>query len=114
MSRACREHGIEPPAFDFSMSGLMLTFRANPDQIGQVRKAESASTPETTLETTPETTPEKIVALLRSRSSITRREMAERIGITLEGVRYHLTKLKAAGRIRHVGPTKAGRWEVLK
>jgi len=30
------------------------------------------------------------------------------------GVKYHLAKLRKAGIIRHVGPTKAGRWEVLK
>ena len=52
--------------------------------------------------------------MLRSQPSITRRETAKRLGITLEGVRYHLVKLKAAGRIRHVGPSKAGLWEVLK
>ena len=28
--RACREHGIDPPIYDFSMAGLMLTFYANP------------------------------------------------------------------------------------
>jgi predicted HTH transcriptional regulator len=28
--RECREHDIEPPVYDFEMSGLMLTFHANP------------------------------------------------------------------------------------
>ena len=28
--RECRNHDIEPPVYDFEMSGLMLTFRANP------------------------------------------------------------------------------------
>ncbi len=27
--------------------------------------------------------------------------------------RNRLNKLKAAGRIRHVGPTKSGRWEMI-
>jgi hypothetical protein len=27
-------------------------------------------------------------------------------------VSYHLKKLRAEGRIRHEGPTKAGRWVV--
>lgn len=40
--------------------------------------------------------------------------MAERLGITPDGVKYHLTKLRAAGVVRHVGATKGGRWEVLK
>ena len=56
----------------------------------------------------------RIVALLRAEPEITRRVLAERVGITADGVKYHLTRLRAAGLIRHVGATKAGRWEVLK
>ncbi|MFA7098260.1 MAG: winged helix-turn-helix transcriptional regulator [Gammaproteobacteria bacterium] len=39
--------------------------------------------------------------------------LAQRVGISEDGVKYHLNKLKAAGKIRHVGSTKTGRWEVL-
>ena len=60
------------------------------------------------------TSRERILALLKAEPRITRRLLAERIGITPRGVKYHLTKLRKAGIIRHVGPTKAGRWEVLK
>lgn len=42
------------------------------------------------------------------------RLIAERIGITQDGVKYHIRKLRASGTIRHVGATKAGSWEVLK
>ena len=40
--------------------------------------------------------------------------MAERLGITPDGVKYHLMKMRADGVVRHVGATKGGRWEVLK
>jgi len=40
--------------------------------------------------------------------------MAARIGVSTDGIKYHLNKLKSASVIRHVGPTKAGHWEVLK
>ena len=30
------------------------------------------------------------------------------------GIKYHLEKMKATGASRHVGPTKAGYWEVLE
>lgn len=60
------------------------------------------------------TTRERILMLLKAEPRITRRLLAERIGITPSGVKYHLAKLRKAGIIRHVGPTKAGRWEVLK
>ncbi len=72
---------------------------------------EAEPTPPTT---TAPTSRERILALLKAEPRITRRLLAERIGITPSGVKYHLTKLRKAGIIRHVGPTKAGRWEVLK
>jgi len=31
--RECREHDIPLPVFDYGMSGLMLTFRANPQHL---------------------------------------------------------------------------------
>jgi ATP-dependent DNA helicase RecG len=40
--------------------------------------------------------------------------MAARIGISSDGIKYHLEKMKPDGRIRHVGPTKGGHWEILK
>ena len=33
IARECREHGIDPPVYDFGMGGLMLTFHANPDHV---------------------------------------------------------------------------------
>ena len=80
----------------------------------------SPTTQETTQETgqttqeKDETTQEKIVALLREEPEITMRLIAERIGITQDGVKYHIRKLRASGTIRHVGATEAGSWEVLK
>ena len=68
----------------------------------------------TTQENDGATTQERILALLEAEPGITRRLLAERIGITPDGVKYHLDKLRAAGIIRHVGATKAGRWEVLQ
>ncbi len=67
----------------------------------------------TSVKTTQETTQEKILALLKSKPEITRAENARRIGLSADGVKYHLDALRKAGRIRHVGPTKKGRWEII-
>jgi ATP-dependent DNA helicase RecG len=67
-----------------------------------------------TQETTQETTQEKILAGLRTEPTLTRKLLAQRLGISEDGVKYHLNKLKTAGKIRHVGPTKGGRWEVVE
>jgi len=61
-----------------------------------------------------ETTQEKIVVLLRTTPRITRKALAQAIGITADGIKYHLDKLKVAGKIRHYSPTKSGRWEVTQ
>lgn len=68
----------------------------------------------TTQETIQETTQEKILYLLKLSPAITRRELSEKVGITEYGIKYQLKKLTDAGKIRHVGSTKAGFWELLQ
>jgi ATP-dependent DNA helicase RecG len=97
------------------MAGLMLTFRANAAHLEAVGlEPGGGTTPVTTPKAPQETTQERILALMGAEPAITRRKIAERIGITPDGIKYHLERLRAAGVIRHVGPTKAGRWEILK
>jgi len=38
--------------------------------------------------------------------------MAELVGISENGVKYHLKKLKREGKITHIGPTKKGYWKI--
>lgn len=71
-------------------------------------------TPETTLENNSRTASNSIVDLLRHHPDASRAELAEYLGLTQDGIKYHLSKLRAAGVIRHVGPTKGGHWEVLE
>jgi ATP-dependent DNA helicase RecG len=67
----------------------------------------------TAVKTSAETTQEKVVTLLRANPAPTRLVLAKALRITADGVKYHLDKLRAAGRIQHHGPTKAGHWEVI-
>lgn len=92
---------VKVPEFqDMGKTGVLLA--------GTTQK----TTQETTQET-PNTTQEKIIQLIQSHPGITRLELAQQVKLTPEGVKYHLNKLKKAGRIRHVGPTKGGHWEIL-
>lgn len=59
-------------------------------------------------------TRDKIIELIREDKSITTPELANKLGITVKGVEYHLDRLKKDSIIRHVGSTKAGAWEILK
>ena len=78
---------------------------------------ETGITPQGTVSTTQAgraTIRKRILDLLRTEPAISGRVLAERIGITPDGIKYHLNRLRAAGVVRHVGPTKGGRWEVLE
>lgn len=82
--------------------------------------ADRGTTPITT-PTTPITTPKtepipvanQILALLETEPGITQTTIAERVGLTVEGVKYHFRKLREDGVIRRVGSSRAGHWEVL-
>ena len=133
MVRRCAEAGLPEPEFD--VSGGFLTriwrpgghaspYRSVRGALRGIRDSTRATTQETgdsargtTQETHARTasspTRERIVALLRSNPTLTRDTLASHIGVTPDGVKYHLHKLRTAGLIRHVGPTKKGRWEVL-
>jgi len=103
MMDACSAAGTPAPEFDCEQNGLWTVFRFSPERMVGA-----------TQETTQETTQEKILDLLTLHPSMTRNELAAHIGLTPDGIKYHLTKMKAAGLIRRVGPTKSGHWEVLK
>ena len=107
---ASREHGSDIPIFESEPTSFMVEFS------GKVPKGQGAKEDEgsTTQETTQKTTQEKILAILRERPATTRNELAAQIGITPDGIKYHLAKLRKAGAIKHVGPTKAGHWEVTE
>lgn len=57
-------------------------------------------------------TSEKILETIKQNATISRKEMAEIVGITADGVKYHLQKLKEQGVIERVGPDKGGYWKI--
>ena len=121
-----------------SRADLMLTFRANPQQLAVALGVEEArrilgdkaggrvgeTTQITTQETTPITTQkttliatrnttEKILAVLQKNPRASRTEIAEELGdITENGVKYHLAKLSAEGRIKRIGAARGGYWKI--
>jgi ATP-dependent DNA helicase RecG len=105
--QACRAAVTPTPQFRHEQTGLWVKFRF-PEGFTV------GGTAGTTQDTTQETTQEKVLALLRAEPGITRRALAARIGITPDGIKYHLERLRSARAIRRLGPTKSGTWEVLR
>ena len=117
----CLQHGILPPVYDDSLSGLMLTFQAEEKQLAQALDHEkalpevaSAKNRENSSEKTREKTREKILALIQQNPQMTTTELTETLGITMKGIEWQITQLKKRGFLRRIGPKKGGHWEVLK
>ena len=60
------------------------------------------------------TTAERIIEEIRKHPFTTRDLLADVIGITPDGIKKQLDKLKKTGKIRHVGATKKGHWEIIE
>jgi Predicted transcriptional regulator containing an HTH domain and an uncharacterized domain shared with the mammalian protein Schlafen len=96
--QACMAHGSPEPRFRWD-NGLWVELPFMAMDEGR---------------TTQETTQEQILALLQAEPALTPKALSERIGLSTDGIKYHLDKLKKAGAIRRKGSTKSGHWEVLK
>ena len=121
--RECREHGIDPPIYDFGMAGLMLTFHANPAHL-------QAAAKETAQEGVGERVGEKgrgkrsgkrltanqqgILELLFQHPKMAAPELAGIIGISDRKIEQNIATLKKMGRLKRIGPAKGGHWEVVK
>ena len=129
IARECREHDIEPPGYDFEMSGLMLTFIANPTHTlagdvddgkmsgkmsgkmpGKMSGKMSGKMPGKMLSKTKAT----IVTLMRENPEITIPEIARKTGRLERTIEKLVRNLKADEIIGRVGPAKGGYWKVLE
>lgn len=61
-----------------------------------------------------ETTQEIILKIIKEKPEITQKELAQIVGISFDGIKYHIKKLTKTGIIKHEGPTKAGKWVIIK
>ena len=100
MVRRCAEAGLPEPEFD-SGSGFAL------------RIWRQGATTRKTASTTQKTVRDQILDHLRAEPKLTRNALAERVGRTPDGVKYHLAALKEAGALRRIGSARGGYWEVL-
>lgn len=111
-----KEAGYKPPVLKNNDPVHWFTIEFYESEAAKEENIEvkGSTTQETTQETAQETTQENIIRLIELNPYVTRKELAAKTGFSDSGVKYHLKKLTEEGRIRHIGPTKKGKWEVLK
>ena len=98
-----RAAGLRDPKFEMVGAGVRVTvFARDVDE-----QVSGRNTPETTEKTT-----EKIIEALRKNPDATTQMLAEHVGITVDGVYWHVKKHKTQGKIRRIGGDRGGHWEV--
>ena len=66
-----------------------------------------------TTQTTTQRTAQKILAIVKATPSVSRAALSREIGLSSDGIKWHLQKLKECNAIRRVGPKYGGHWEVI-
>jgi len=114
----CLEQESPSPRFNCDSNGLWIEFpfpKSASDSVIPASIKTVGKTAQKTVQKTTQKTTQKILAMLAVNPMFSRREIAKSLGgISENGVKYHLEKLKASGHIRRIGPDKGGHWEVLK
>ena len=57
---------------------------------------------------------QKIIEEIKKNPSISRDELAEKCGLTSDGIKYNIRKLREKGIIKRIGPDKGGHWEIIE
>ena len=118
IERECREHGIDAPIYDYSFSGLMVTFKANPEHLiaalgeKEARRLLGEKVGEKVGETLT-TNQQRILELLSQNPRMAAPELAEIVGISKRKIEQNVAILKRMGRLKRIGPAKGGHWEIV-
>lgn len=78
----------------------------------QTTEKTTQKTTQKTTENATEKTTEKIIRILKERPYATAGQLAEELGLTVDGVDYNIRKLKKQGRIVRIGGDKGGHREI--
>ena len=129
MIRRCVAASLREP--EFVASGGFVTTMRRPDYATQLAKVQggvqegvqAGGPPESppdrekskgkTRGKTREKTREKILSLIAADSSITIKEMANRLEITPKGIEWQIREMKRMGILERIGPDRGGYWKIM-
>src|SRR3989344_3875428 len=105
MKDAMKNENLPIPRIDINNSNsfFTITFK-RPD-----KPIEKKTNKKTTQKTT-----QKILEIIKENPSITRAELADKIGISADGIKYHLKRLLLKEKIKRIGPDNGGYWKIIK
>ncbi len=91
--------------FDYEESGDGYLVSMN------YREQKTATTPKTAPKTAPKTR-ERLLEIIGENSRVTREELAQQLGVSINAVKQHILKMKKEGVLERIGDNRAGSWRV--
>lgn len=116
ITAGCKEYGGPRPSYKISESGVMVLCKACPAylKLKDSGVEQSPHTTQTTTQSTTQTTAQRILAIIKANPSVSRVALSREIGLSSDGIKWHLQKLKEGNAIRRVGPKYGGHWEAVE
>ena len=114
--QACKAAKAPVPEFRQEADGMWTVFGFGAQETTPIttQKAPASIGKSTTPITTPIDGVEGLLDLLRANPGISQTALAQALGLSRDGIKYHLNKLKRLAAIRRIGPARGGHWKVLK
>jgi ATP-dependent DNA helicase RecG len=100
--------------YDYRMSGLMLTFHANPQHLARAATSAPPENAQYRLGEKLGETRTAIVKAMKDDPKVTVVRLAKLIGMSTTAVEKNIEYLKSHGHVKRLGPAKGGHWEVVK
>ena len=110
--RQCRERGLPEPKFEEFGDGIKVTIYRRSDS-EWVNGTTQSTTRSTQLLDETSDIEIRIVDAMRENSKITQSQLATRLGIDINTVKYHVRSLGKKGVIERKGNNRSGEWVVL-
>ena len=98
---SCLAYNLPHPKFEEVAEGVRVTVFKTTQKTGVKTKVK-----------TKVKASDVILTMIRGNPSITRRELAAHLNLTMSGIDWNLNKLKKEGRLKRIGPDKGGYWEI--
>ncbi|HIE27872.1 TPA: winged helix-turn-helix transcriptional regulator [Candidatus Poribacteria bacterium] len=104
MNHAMEEYNLEKPVMEVDENWFTIIFK-RPELEKESFEGREKSTPQKTTQ--------KILGVIKENPNITRKELASIIGISEDGIKYHIANLKSMGVLERIGPDKGGYWRIV-
>ena len=106
-----KQEGLKEPVFENNDSFFRAILYRGKEETTAKTVQTTAQTVQTTAQTV-QTTEQKIMNAIIEKPTITRKELAEKTGLSESGIKWQLDKLKKERRIARNGGTYGGHWVV--